>query len=47
MGSWYIILRWCFSFKGTENSVMILEIMAKDNYIQILDENPKEPAEKL
>ena len=35
----YILLRECFSFWGTENPVRIQEIMKKDNYIHILDEN--------
>ena len=43
----YILLRECFSFWGTENPVRIQEIMRKENYIQILDENLKESAEKL
>ena len=43
----YILLRECLSVRGTEKPVRIQEIMGKENYIQILDENMKEPAEKL
>ena len=43
----YILLRECFSFRGTENPIRIQEIMRKENYIKILGENMKESAEKL
>ena len=43
----YILLGEYFSFRGTENPVRIQEIVRKENYIQILDENMKESAEKL
>ena len=43
----HILLSKWFSFWGTENPINILEIMREENYIQILDENMKESAEKL
>ena len=45
----YIVLRGCFSYQGsrTGNPVRIQKVMRKQNYIQILDENLKESAEKL
>ena len=41
------ILRRCFSYQSTVNPVRIQEILRKENYIQILDENLKESAEKF
>ena len=47
MGSCIQPVKGMLSFRGTEHPVRIQEIMRKENYIQILDENMKESAEKL
>ena len=46
-GGGNIMLWGCFSSQGTGNLVKVPGIMKKENYIQILDENLKESAEKL
>ena len=46
-GGGNIMLWGCFSSQGTGNLVRVQGTMNKENYIQILDENLKEAAEKL
>ena len=46
-GGGHIMLWGCFSSSGTGNLVRVQGIMKKEDYIQILDENLKESAEKL
>ena len=43
----YTILRESSSSQGTGNPIKIQEILRKENYIQDLEENLKEFAEKL
>ena len=42
-----IMIRGCFSSQGTGSPVRIQELLRKEEYIQILDENLKESAEKF
>ena len=43
----YIMIKGCFSSQGTGSPVRIHELLRKEEYMKILDENLKESAEKL